>query len=54
MNYALIHSNIPTAKGTIKPTQTLVHFGDTASTENGTLKSKLRFVKTGYNLSALK
>ena len=53
-NHALIHSNAPTAKGTIKPTQTLAHFGDTASTGNGTLKSKLRSVKTGHNLSALK
>jgi len=35
-NPALTRSNAPTAKGITKPTPTFAHFGDTASTGNGT------------------
>jgi len=36
VNPALTRSNAPTAKRITKPTPTFAHFGDTASTGNGT------------------
>ena len=53
-SYAPIHSNVPTAKETTKPTPTPACFGDITSIENGMWKSTLRSVRTGHNQFILK
>jgi len=52
-NPALTHSSVQTAKENIKPTRPIVRSGSIASTENGTLRSMPRYVKTDLNPSTL-
>ena len=46
---ALICSNISTARGIIKPTQTHVHSGSITSTESGTLENIKSSIRIGAN-----
>ena len=53
-NHAPIHSNVLTARVTIKPIPINVYFGDTNSTENSTQENMLRSMKIGQNQFVLK
>ena len=48
-NHVLICSNVLTAKEIIKPTLTIVHFGDITSIGNDISRNMLRSVKIGCN-----